>query len=78
MLGLRAGWDNALYEPTCTDIDVAGLHGFYLAAAKRAGATLLTDAALHSASRRHFASFDLNHSNRARLLLSLPINKITR
>jgi D-arginine dehydrogenase len=49
--GLRAGWDSALYEPTCTDIDVAGLHGFYLAAAKRAGATLLTDAAVRAASR---------------------------
>ena len=49
--GVRPGWDAALYEPTCTDIDVAGLHGFYLASAKRAGAVLLTDAALESAGR---------------------------
>jgi len=49
--GVRAGWDAALYEPTCTDIDVAGLHAFYLAAAKRAGAALLTGAALRQARR---------------------------
>jgi len=49
--GLRPGWSAGIYEPTCTDIDVAGLHAFYLAAAKRAGAVLLTDAALHAARR---------------------------
>jgi D-arginine dehydrogenase len=49
--GLLPGWDIGLYEPTCTDIDVAGLHAFYLAAAKRAGAVLLTDAALRAAQR---------------------------
>ena len=49
--GVRPGWDAALYEPTCTDIDVAALHAFYLAAAKRAGAVLLTDAALRAARR---------------------------
>jgi D-arginine dehydrogenase len=50
--GVRPGWDAALYEPTCTDIDVAGVHAFYLAAAKRAGAELLTDAALRAARRQ--------------------------
>jgi D-arginine dehydrogenase len=49
--GVRPGWDAALYEPTCTDIDVAALHAFYLAAAKRAGAVLLTDAAVRGARR---------------------------
>jgi len=49
--GVRPGWDAALYEPTCTDIDVAALHAFYLAAARRAGAVLLTDAALRGAER---------------------------
>jgi D-arginine dehydrogenase len=49
--GLRPGWDAALHEPTCTDIAVAGLHAFYLAAARRAGAVLLTDAALRAAGR---------------------------
>ena len=49
--GVLPGWDAALYEPTCTDIDVAGLHAFYLAAARRAGAELLTKAALRAARR---------------------------
>ena len=49
--GVRPGWDAALYEPTCTDIDVAALHAFYLAAARRAGAVLLTEAALRGAKR---------------------------
>jgi D-arginine dehydrogenase len=49
--GVRPGWDEGLYEPTCTDIDVAGLHAFYLAAAKRAGAVLLSDVALQAARR---------------------------
>ena len=49
--GVRPGWDAALYEPTCTDIDVAALHASYLAAARRAGAVLLTDAALRGARR---------------------------
>jgi D-arginine dehydrogenase len=49
--GLRPRWNAGVYEPTCTDIDVAGLHAFYLTAAKRAGAALLTDAALRGAQR---------------------------
>jgi D-arginine dehydrogenase len=49
--GIRAGWDTALLEPSCTDIDVAGLHAHYLAAAKRARAALLTSAALRGAMR---------------------------
>src|SRR5438309_361605 len=50
-IATRPGWDAALLEPTCTDIDVAGLHAFYLAAARRAGAVLLTDATLRAARR---------------------------
>ncbi|HVQ09171.1 MAG TPA: FAD-dependent oxidoreductase [Allosphingosinicella sp.] len=42
--GLRPGWDEGLYEPSCADIDVAGLHAFYLAKARRAGAVLATGA----------------------------------
>jgi D-arginine dehydrogenase len=42
--GLRPGWDEGLYEPSCADIDVAGLHAFYLAEARKAGAVLVTDA----------------------------------
>ena len=42
--GLRPGWDDGLYEPSCADIDVAGLHASYLARARRAGAELVLDA----------------------------------
>ncbi|MEP2103509.1 MAG: FAD-dependent oxidoreductase [Parasphingorhabdus sp.] len=38
---LKPGWDHAVYEPDCCDIDVAGLHMAYLRDAKRKGATLL-------------------------------------
>jgi D-arginine dehydrogenase len=50
--GLRKGWDQALLEASCADIDVAALHAFYLAASRRAGAELLTGAPLLGAERR--------------------------
>jgi D-arginine dehydrogenase len=50
--GLRPGWTGAMLEPTCADIDVAALHAFYLAAARRAGAGLLTGARMTGAERR--------------------------
>ncbi len=40
--GLRRLWVAGLFEPSCRDIDVAGLHGFYLAQARRNGAKLMT------------------------------------
>ena len=46
--GLRAGLVGGLAEPSCCDIDVAGLHAHYLARARRAGARLLTDARVHA------------------------------
>ncbi len=49
--GLRPGFDTGLLEGTCCDIDVAGLHAQYLARARRAGATLLTDARIHAIAR---------------------------
>jgi D-arginine dehydrogenase len=42
--GLRDGWVAGVLEPSCRDIDVAGLHGFYLAKARRNGAKLLASA----------------------------------
>jgi D-arginine dehydrogenase len=42
--GLRAGWDFALAEPTCADIDVARLHAAYLKRARAGGAQLFGDA----------------------------------
>ncbi|HEY1606211.1 MAG TPA: FAD-dependent oxidoreductase [Allosphingosinicella sp.] len=50
--GLRPGWDHGLFEPTCTDIDVASLHALYLAAARRQGARLVAGARLIAAERR--------------------------
>jgi D-arginine dehydrogenase len=47
--GLRPGWTEALWEPDCCDIDVAGLHAAYLKMAKRGGAKLICNATLKSA-----------------------------
>jgi D-arginine dehydrogenase len=49
--GLRDGWLCGVLEPSCRDIDVAGLHGFYLAQAKRNGAKLVTDAQVRCVRR---------------------------
>ncbi len=37
---VKAGWDYAVYEPDCCDIDVAALHMAYLRDAKRKGVAL--------------------------------------
>jgi D-arginine dehydrogenase len=50
--GLRPGWDEALWEPSCADIDVAALHQSCLAAARRAGARLVTGLRVERAERR--------------------------
>jgi len=50
--GLRPEWRLGVWEPSCAYIDVAALHANYLAAAKAAGAVVLTDAALLRAERR--------------------------
>ena len=50
--GVRPGWDRALLEPSCKDIDVAALHALYLARARRAGARIVTGARLTAAERR--------------------------
>lgn len=49
--GLRPEWTEGLWDPTCSDIDVARLHAAYLAAARRAGAELVCDAAVTGARR---------------------------
>ncbi len=41
--GLRGGQGGGLAEPSCSAIDVAGLHAHYLARARKAGAEILTD-----------------------------------
>jgi D-arginine dehydrogenase len=42
--GLRSEWLAGLFEPSCADIDVAALHGFYVAGARRSGARLVSGA----------------------------------
>ncbi|MEH3104122.1 MAG: FAD-binding oxidoreductase [Sphingomonas phyllosphaerae] len=51
--GLRAAWTLGVSEPTCAYIDVARLHGDYLAQATRSGTTTVTSALLSSAARRN-------------------------
>ena len=51
--GLQSHWAEALWEPGCCDIDVAGLHNSYLRAAKRLGAKLRCSAQLTSAAWRN-------------------------
>ncbi|MBW8752884.1 MAG: FAD-binding oxidoreductase [Sphingomonadales bacterium] len=50
--GLKPGWTLGALEPDCRDIDVAGLHQHYLAAAKRAGAELWCSARLLAARKQ--------------------------
>src|SRR5947209_12671835 len=50
--GLRAGWDFGVYDPSCADIDVAGLHNACLAHFRRSGGSILCSTPLTSARRR--------------------------
>lgn len=49
--GLREEWTDAIWEPACADIDVAGLHAHYLARANKAGTTLVCRSAVTKADR---------------------------
>ena len=49
--GLRTGCIGGLAEPSCRDIDVAGLHAHYLGRAKRAGVEILTGATVRAIGR---------------------------
>ena len=49
--GLKPEWCDAIYEPACADIDVAGLHAHYLARARRGGVTLECRALVHRLAR---------------------------
>lgn len=51
--GLRPDWTLGVAEPSCAYIDVAALHADRLAAARRAGAVVLTGAGIGSAMRDH-------------------------
>ena len=49
--GLRQGWDHGVWDPSCADIDVAGLHAGCIAEFRRRSGTLMCSAALRSARR---------------------------
>ena len=49
--GLRAQWTGAWFEASCADIEVAAFHAACLAAIRRGGGIVRTDAALRSAER---------------------------
>ncbi|MEI5686707.1 NAD(P)/FAD-dependent oxidoreductase [Sphingomonas kyungheensis] len=50
--GLRPDWTLGVMEASCAYIDVAALHAAYLAAFRRAGGVIATDAALIAARRK--------------------------
>lgn len=50
--GLRPGWVRALAEPSCSDIEVASLHGAYLRWARKLGAELIVNAEVTGIERR--------------------------
>ncbi|MGI8705771.1 MAG: NAD(P)/FAD-dependent oxidoreductase [Sphingomicrobium sp.] len=50
--GIRREWTCALFEPSCSDIDVAGLHSAYLRRLRRSGGEVRTDSALASAQHQ--------------------------
>jgi len=49
--GLREGWDFGVYDASCADIDVGGLHSACLAHFRRLGGKLLCSTPLRSAHR---------------------------
>ncbi len=49
---IRPEWSEALYQPACADIDVAGLHQHYIASGRRQGVETVTRARVAGLSRR--------------------------
>lgn len=49
--GLKSGWNEAVLEASCTDIDVAGLHAACLKTARANGARLVLNARVEACSR---------------------------
>jgi D-arginine dehydrogenase len=48
---IRPEWSEALHQPACADIDVAGLHQHYLAEGRRQGVTIMTRARVAELAR---------------------------
>lgn len=49
---IRPEWSEALYQPVCADIDVAGLHQHYLGLARRQGVAIVTRARVAELARQ--------------------------
>ncbi|MCJ2177217.1 NAD(P)/FAD-dependent oxidoreductase [Novosphingobium album (ex Hu et al. 2023)] len=71
--GLRPDWICAAYEPSCCDIDVAGLHQYYLAQAHKAGAGLWCRAGL-AGSERTSGGWTLSLTDGRRVAASIVVN----
>jgi D-arginine dehydrogenase len=52
---IRPDWSEALHQPACADIDVAGLHQHYLGAARRHGAEIVCRARVAAIARERGA-----------------------
>ncbi|MEQ1540762.1 MAG: FAD-dependent oxidoreductase [Novosphingobium sp.] len=71
--GLDAQWRHGVFEPDCTDIDVAALHQHWLGAAARGGGTVMTRARLVAAERRA-QGWDLGLAGGQRIAAGVLIN----
>ena len=71
--GLRSGWDLAIHEPACADIDVAGLHAHYLALA-RDGGVMLRPACRIVALEREGAGWRLATEDGAEIRAGVVVN----
>src|SRR3546814_20276775 len=47
--GLKPGWEQGALEPSCSDIDVGGLHAAYLKAARAKGVRIIANARVERA-----------------------------
>lgn len=71
--GLRAGWDIAIHEPACADIDVAGLHAHYLAMARDGGVALRPSSRI-AALEREGAGWRLGTEDGAEIRAGVVVN----
>ena len=70
--GLREDWQFGVWEPDCKDIDVGGLHGWYLAEARRSGVELRCRAALEQAE--YASGWKLSTSDGKRISCETLVN----
>ncbi|NUQ17106.1 MAG: FAD-binding oxidoreductase [Sphingomonas sp.] len=71
--GIRPGWNRALFEPGCADIDVGALHAAYLRQFRQLGGTVRTGARLARAERRD-DRWAITTQDGSRLTASILVN----